>query len=144
MEVRSEARAVIPAEIERVWEIVTAVEGYPAWRSDLSRVEILAGGRFVEYTESGFPTTFTTTALETCRRWEFDMENANMSGHWTGVFSLMGSGTEVVFCESVAVKKFFLRPFVRGYLKRQQAQFVADLRKALAQWRGSQPGGPAQ
>ena len=35
MEVRSEVRAVIPAEIGRVWETVTAVEDYAAWRRDV-------------------------------------------------------------------------------------------------------------
>ena len=140
MEVRSEVRAVIPAEIGRVWETVTAVEDYAAWRRDLSRTEVLGEGRFVEYTKSGFPTAFTTTVMETCRRWEFDMENANMAGHWTGVFSERDGGTEVVFTESVSVKTWLLRPFVRGYLKGQQARFVADLRTALAKWEG--PGGP--
>ena len=142
MEVRSEVRAVIPAEIGRVWETVTAVEDYAAWRSDLSRTEVLGEGRFVEYTKSGFPTAFTTTVMETCRRWEFDMDNANMAGHWTGVFSERDGGTEVVFTESVSVKTWLLRPFVRGYLKGQQARFVADLRTALAKWEG--PGGPGR
>ena len=138
----SRIQAVFPAACGRVWAVVTAVEDYAAWRSDVSRVEVLGEGRFVEYTKSGFPTTFTTTVMETCRRWEFDMENANMTGHWTGVFSERDGGTEVVFTESVAAKKWFLRPFVRGYLKRQQARFAADLRAALAKWEG--PGGPDQ
>lgn len=32
-------------------------------------------------------TTFTVTVNEPYKRWEFDMENGNMKGHWTGVFT---------------------------------------------------------
>ena len=131
MEVRSEVRAVIPAEIGRVWEIVTAVEDYAAWRSDLSRTEVLSGTQFVEYTKSGFPTTFTTTVWEPCRRWEFDLENRSMTGHWTGLFTRRGEATEIVFTEQVRVKRLFLRPLAGLYLKQQQSRFVADLRAAL-------------
>ena len=38
--------------------------------------------QFIEYTKEGYPTTFTITAVEPYKRWEFDMENSNMKGHW--------------------------------------------------------------
>ena len=72
----SSIRAKIDCPIERVWAVVTAVDDY-SWRSDLSGTEILDERRFVEYAKGGSATTFTVTAMETCRRWEFDMENAN-------------------------------------------------------------------
>lgn len=59
------------------------------------------------------------------------MENTNMRGHWTGVFTQTEEGTEMEFTETVEVKKRFLKLFVKGYLKRQQARFVSDLKKAL-------------
>ena len=86
----SSIRAKIDCPIERVWAVVTAVDDY-SWRSDLSGTEILDERRFVEYAKGGIATTFTVTAMETCRRWEFDMENANMTGHWSGVFTAGGS-----------------------------------------------------
>ena len=127
----SHIKAVLPHPLSDVWEAVTAVEGYPAWRSDLSRVEVHGSTQFVEYTKEGYATTFTVTAMEPCQRWEFDMENSNMRGHWTGRFVAKGDETEVDFTEQVTAKKFFLRPFVKGYLKKQQAQFVADLKTFL-------------
>ena len=63
--------------------------------------------------------------------WEFDMENSNMKGHWIGVFADKNNETEIDFTECVKAKKWFMRPFVKSYLKKQQAQFVADIRKAL-------------
>ena len=100
----SSIRAKIDCPIERVWAVVTAVDDY-SWRSDLSGTEILDERRFVEYAKGGFATTFTVTAMETCRRWEFDMENANMTGHWSGVFTAGDGATEIEFTECVEAKR---------------------------------------
>lgn len=126
----SKMSVTLPCEVERVWETVTSLTAY-AWRSDLSRIEILSDTQFAEYTKDGYSTTFTTTALEPCRRWEFDLENGNITGHWTGLFTQKDGHTLVELTEDVTAKKFFMRPFVRAYLKKQQGQYVADLRQAL-------------
>ena len=126
----SRTAALLPAEPAQVWETVTAVGDY-TWRSDLSRTEGLDGDRFVEYTKQGYPTTFTTTVWQPCARWEFDMENTRMRGHWTGLFRPADGGTQVVFTEAVTPKNPLLGPFVGAYLKKQQARFLADLKKAL-------------
>ncbi len=124
-------KAVISSDINRVWDIVYDVENYSKWRSDLSRTERLNERQFVEYTKDGYATTFTVTVTEPCRRWEFDMENSNMKGHWVGVFTPIGDKTEVEFTENVTAKKFFMKPFVKGFLKKQQERFAADLQRAV-------------
>jgi len=129
----SNIKAVLQGDIQKVWKIVLETENYGTWRSDLSRTEIVNEKQFIEYTKEGYPTTFTVTAVEPHRRWEFDMENSNMAGHWIGVFTSKGDVTEIDFTEQVTAKKFFMKPFVKSFLKKQQAQFVADLEKALAQ-----------
>ena len=126
----SNIKTVLSADISKVWDVVTDVENY-SWRSDLSRTELLEKNQFVEYTKKGYPTTFTITASVPYERWEFDMENSNMTGHWIGIFKPKGEKTEIEFTENVTVKKIFLRPFIKRYLRRQQALFVADLEKAL-------------
>ena len=126
-------RAVLPYDIRRVGETVTAVKRYPVWRSGLSRTEGRGETRFTEHAAGDLSTDFTTTAWEPCRRWEFDLENSAMTGHWTGLFSPQdGGGTEVIFTERVQPRRFLPRPVLRFYLKRQQARFVADLLAALA------------
>lgn len=123
-------KTVLSADISKVWDVVTDVENY-SWRSDLSRTELLEKNQFVEYTKEGYPTTFTITSSVPYERWEFDMENSNMKGHWVGIFTPKEGKTEIEFTENVTVKKIFLRPFIKRYLRRQQALFVADLEKAL-------------
>ena len=126
----SNIKTVFPCEIQRVWEAVTAVEHYE-WRSDLSRVEKIDQTRFIEYTKEGYATTFTVTAKEPCKRWEFDMENDNMKGHWTGLFTVKDGMTEIDFTEEVTAKKVFMKPFVKAFLRKQQALFLDDLKKEL-------------
>lgn len=123
-------KTVFPHDIQRVWEVVTSLEHY-GWRSDLSKIEVIDERRFVEYTKEGYATAFTITAQEPFRRWEFDLENDNMKGHWTGVFTEKDGQTELVFTEEVTAKKAVMRPFVKLYLRRQQALYASDLRKAL-------------
>lgn len=128
----SNIKASFQSDIHKVWEVVTSVENY-TWRSDLSRTEILNEKQFIEYTKKGYATTFTITAVEPYQRWEFDMENGNIKGHWIGVFTSKEGQTEIDFTEDVNAKKFFMKPFLKSCLKRQQIQFISDLKKALLQ-----------
>ena len=126
----SNIKATLQYDIHKVWEVVTSVEQY-TWRSNLGRTEILNEKQFVEYTKEGFATNFTITVTELYKRWEFDMENENMTGHWTGIFTARGESTEIDFTEEITAKKFLMKPFLKPFLKKQQAQFVSDLEKAL-------------
>ena len=126
----SNIKAVFPSSVKNVWNVVTSLENHQ-WRSDLSRIEIKGEKQFIEYTKDGYATTFTITAMEPCKRWEFDMENSNMKGHWTGIFIETDGQTEIDFTEEVTAKKFFMKPFVKSIQKKQQELYVSDLRKVL-------------
>lgn len=126
----SQIKITLNSDIKKVWEIVTSLENYN-WRSDLSKIEKINDKQFVEYTKDGYATTFTITAKEPCKRYEFDMENDNMKGHWTGLFTQKGSQTEIEFTEDVTAKKLIMKPFVKSYLKKQQLQYISDLEEFL-------------
>ena len=125
----SNIKALIPSELRQVWDFVLDIENYAAWRSDLSKTEVISDKQFIEYTKNGYPTTFTVTLVKPYRRWEFDMENSNMKGHWIGIFTAKADETEIDFTEFVETKKLLMKPFVKSYLKKQQIQFVADIMK---------------
>lgn len=126
----SNVKVRFSCDVQTVWEIVTSLEHYQ-WRSDICKIERLSENQFVEYTPDGFATTFTVTAFEPCRRWAFELENKNMKGQWIGVFSEKDGQTEIDFTETVTAKKWFMKPFVETFLKRQQALYVSDLEKAV-------------
>ena len=128
---RTNIKAIIQSDIHNVWETVLAVKNYNKWRSDVSKTEIINEKKFIEYTKDGYSTTFTVTVIKPLNRWEFDMENSNMKGHWVGIFTSKDDKTEIDFTEQVIAKKFFMKPFVKSYLKKQQTQFVMDLKKIL-------------
>ncbi|MCM1105030.1 MAG: SRPBCC family protein [Clostridium sp.] len=126
----SKVKAVFSASVQEVWDIVTSLENYQ-WRSDISRIEIRNETQFVEYTKDGFATTFTITVSNPCKRWEFDMENSNMKGHWTGIFAEKDGQAEIDFIEDVTAKKWVIKPFVKAFLKKQQKQYISDLKNVL-------------
>lgn len=128
----SNIKAVFQNNVQDVWDIVTSLEKYQ-WRSDLSKIEIINEKQFVEYTKDGFATYFTITAFKPLKRWEFDMENSNIKGHWIGVFTEKDGQTEIDFTENVTAKRLIMKPFVKAFLKKQQKLYVLDLKKALAQ-----------
>lgn len=127
----SNIKAVILGGLQQVWELILDIENYATWRSDLSKTEVISDTQFIEYTKDGYPTTFTVTLVDPYKRWEFDMKNNNMKGHWIGVFTDKGNETEIDFTECVEAKNWLMKPFVKSYLKKQQAQFVADIKRAL-------------
>ena len=59
------------------------------------------------------------------------MENSRIRGHWTGLFTAQGTRTQIEFTECVTAKNPLMKPFLKPYLKKQQAQFVQDLKRAL-------------
>ena len=126
----SKVTVSLPCPVERVWQTVTDLS-HTAWRSDLARVEVLDETHFVEHTPSGYATNFTVTACEPLCRWAFTMENGNMSGSWEGIFQAAEGGTRLHCTETVSAKRWWMRPFVPGYLKRQQRLYLDDLRKEL-------------
>ena len=121
----------LSASAEQVWKVITDNKNYN-WRSDLSRIEEMGDGKtFVEYTKNGYPTTFTITRKVPFSRYEFDMENENMRGHWTGLLRESGNGTEIDFTEEVEMKKPFMKFAANMYLKKQQKKYAEDLKKEL-------------
>ncbi|GAA3025817.1 polyketide cyclase [Tetragenococcus solitarius] len=128
--VKANIKANFPYNVERVWSTVTNFQN-SSWRSDLSKTEILNARHFIEYTKGGYTTTFNIIVIKPYQRLEFEMENDNMTGYWIGTFSQINGETEIDFTEHVVAKKFYLKPFVKMYLKKQQNAYVKDLEKAL-------------
>ena len=127
----SNLKSVLPCDVHKAWSVVTTASEYPRWRTDLSRVQILGPEAFLEYTADGYVTKFTIVRAKPGQLWELEMDNANLYGRWVGRFRQRGLATVVDFTEYVSVKKVWMKPFVKGYLKKQQAQFITDLRRAI-------------
>nr|WP_315025183.1 hypothetical protein [uncultured Aminipila sp.] len=130
---KSSITAILDADIQKVWNIVTNNENHQ-WRSDLSEIKIIDDNHFVEYTKDGFTTEFTIKVKEQYRKYEFDMENQNMTGHWVGLFSETEEGnTKIDFVEELYIKNplmEMLSYFVMS-IKNIQERYIEDLRNEL-------------
>ena len=129
-EITCTATTLLPHPPDRVWAAVTDLDRWQ-WRSGLGNLERTGENGFVEYDRRGFPTHFTVTDCHPPLFWAFDLENANLTGRWTGAFRPEGGGTRVVFTEHITPKKPWMRLFAKGYLRRQQARYLSDLERAL-------------
>lgn len=127
---KSTITEIFQADIKTVWNKVTDNRDW-TWRSDIERIEILDGAKFVEYTKDGFETGFTITRKEAYSHYEFDLENKNMTGHWEGSFQETANGTKIIFTEEIIPKNPVMKLFAGGYLKKQQKQYVDDLKRSL-------------
>lgn len=109
---------------------MTSLDTY-AWRSDISEIKVLDDQKFQERSLDGITTTFTITKKEPYRVYAFSIENKNMSGSWEGCLYDTDAGTQVIFTEEVRVKKFYMKPFIKGFLQKQQETYMQDLANAL-------------
>jgi len=126
----SNVEFVLNCKIERAWNTVVSLENY-TWRTDLQKIEVLEERKFVEYTKDGYMTSFTITVFEPFKRYEFDIENENIQGHWLGLFSEDNGKIILNFTENIIAKKWFLKPFLSKYLKKQQQRYIKDLTNAI-------------
>ena len=124
-------QATLQCDIETLWQVITSTVNYQ-WRSDLRSIEVINDHKFIEHTKDGYSTIFMVTAKVPYQRWEFDMENENIKGHWIGVFTSGNGITEIDFTEVVISKKILLKPLVKWYLKKKQKTYIQDLEKVLA------------
>ena len=126
----STIKKVFPYPIQQVWNLMTSLDTY-AWRSDISEIKVLDDQKFQERSLDGITTTFTITKKEPYRVYAFSIENKNMSGSWEGCRYDTDAGTQVIFTEEVRVKKFYMKPFIKGFLQKQQETYMQDLANAL-------------
>ena len=118
---------------KKIWNIITDNSNY-AWRSDLSKIEIIDSGHFTEYAKNNFPTRFTITAKDYLNLYCFDIENANIKGKWTGLFKRLDNGNTLLdFTEEIETSNPIMKLLARPYLKSQQKRYLRELAKKLEQ-----------
>lgn len=128
--IKSTIKAELNANIDEVFDIVADNKNY-SWRSDLDRIEIVDNNKFIEYAKNGFPTEFIITANEPYSYYAFSIDNENLSGRWYGKFTNANNKTLVEFTEELSAKKAMPTFLIKMYVKKQQRQYVKDLKKRI-------------
>lgn len=118
-------------DISEVWDFITNLN-HQNWRSQIDRIEILDHHHFIEYDKEGYQTEFIIVNIVENEVYEFNMKNDNIEGHWIGKLTLMDDGrVRLEMTEAIQVKKKVMNLFAKVYLKKQQEQYIEDLKKAL-------------
>ena len=129
--IKSNIKKQFSCDKNKLWDIITDNSNYK-WRTDLSKIEIIDETHFIEYTTNNFPTYFTITAKEKLKEYKFDLENANLKGKWSGIFSELPNGNiELDFTEEIEVNSLIMKLLAKPYLKSKQKRYMKDLEKEL-------------
>lgn len=116
---------------EKLWKIITDNSNY-SWRSDLSKIEIVDDKHFIEYAKNNYPTYFTIISKQKLKEYQFEIENTNIKGKWTGLFKELSNGSmELDFTEEIETNNFIMKLLAKPYLKSQQKRYMKDLEKEL-------------
>lgn len=129
--IESKLEVYIEESAEKIWNIITNNTDYQ-WRSDLSKIEIIDDNQFIEYDKNNFPTHFKIIKKEYLERYEFEIENSNIKGYWIGQFEPKENNTtKLIFIEQIEVKNAIMKLLAKPYLKKQQKQYIKDLKIKL-------------
>lgn len=129
--IKSNIKKEFNCDIEKLWNIITDNTKY-AWRTDLSKIEIVDDKHFIEYTKSNYPTYFTITSKVNLKEYKFDIQNSNIKGKWIGIFKKLDNGKVVLdFTEEIETNNFIMKLLSKPYIKSQQKRYMRDLEKEL-------------
>ncbi len=129
--VKSNIKKEFNCDIEKIWNIITDNSNY-AWRSDLSKIDVVDENHFIEYTKNNFPTYFTITSKQKFQEYKFDIKNINIKGKWIGIFKKLSDGrVELDFTEEIEPNGFVMKVLAKPYLKKMQKRYIKDLERKL-------------
>lgn len=127
--IKATKSSIVKANVQKVWEIITDNINY-SWRSDILKIEIIDDNHFMEYTKGNFVTNFKITKKELFKRYEFDIENKNLKGHFTALLTKLSENeTQIILIEEIQVNSLFMKLLAKPYLRRQQNLYIRDLKK---------------
>lgn len=117
--------------IDNIWDFMTNLNNQ-LWRTNIKTIQIIDDSHFIEFDNEGYETHFTITNKIKNDRYEFDIENKNIQGHWVGQLKQFDNqSVHIEFTETIQVHNKMMNLLAKSYLKKQQKQYINDLKKAL-------------
>lgn len=118
---------VFDANVEEVWAVFTDPASQADWRSDIQRVEMIAGpGRrqWVEYPQNGPAIEFTEIYAEPLKMYALEMKaDGAFTGQYTAEFQEQDDTSTIgYFSETVELQGLF--PKIMSYLFVNQREFT--------------------
>lgn len=119
------------SSLDNVWDYMTNLNNQ-LWRTNIKDVQIIDDFHFIEFDNDGYETHFTITNKVKNDIYEFDIQNQNIKGHWIGRLRQIDNHyVHIEFTEIIHVHNKIMNLFAKNYLKKQQQQYIADLKNVL-------------
>lgn len=117
--------------LDDIWDFLTNLNNQ-LWRTNIKDIQIVDDSHFVEFDNDGYETHFAITNKVEKEIYEFDIENQNINGHWIGKLKQLDDHhIHIEFTEMINVNNKIMNLLAKTYLKKQQKQYIEDLKKAL-------------
>ncbi len=103
--IKSNIKKEFNCDIEKIWNIITDNYNY-AWRSDISKIEVIDDKHFIEYTK--------------------------IKGKWTGLLKVLSDEkVELDFTEEIETNNILRKLLAKSYLKSNQKRYFKDLENEI-------------
>ncbi len=129
-------QAALKSPPEKVFQLVTDVQGQVSWRSDVREIKVIDEKTWTEVPRKGAPITFRTKQKVENRLFEIEIiAPESFNGHWVGTFEKTPTGTNVVFKEAVVIENPFFRVLDLVFVDLDQTMdvYLANLKTKLGE-----------
>ena len=126
-----EMKVYFKSDIEKVFNVITNMKDC-SWRSDLSEVECIDDGKYIEYNRKNHPTKILVTEYLKNIQFEYDIQNEYYKGHWCGQFAPLKDGGCVMYLLFYFESVSFLGKFIN--VDKFEKRYIEDLKKELNEY----------
>ena len=126
-----EMKVYFKSDVEKVFNVITNMKDC-SWRSDLSKVECIDDGKYIEYNGKNHPTKILVTEYLKNIQFEYDIQNEYYKGHWCGQFAPLKDGGCVMYLLFYFESVSFLGKFIN--VDKFEKRYIEDLKKELNEY----------
>ena len=126
-----EMKVYFKSDVEKVFNVITNMKDC-YWRSDLSKVECIDDGKYIEYNRKNHPTKIIVTEYLKNIQFEYDIQNEYYKGHWCGQFAPLKDGGCVMYLLFYFESVSFLGKFIN--VDKFEKRYIEDLKKELNEY----------
>ena len=126
-----EMKVYFKSDVEKVFNVISNMKDC-SWRSDLSKVECIDDGKYIEYNRKNHPTKILVTEYLKNIQFEYDIHNEYYKGHWCGQFAPLKDGGCVMYLLFYFESVSFLGKFIN--VDKFEKRYIEDLKKELNEY----------
>lgn len=125
---RVEMTVDFKSDVATVFNTVSNL-GDCSWRSDLQRVEQVDVNKFIEYNRKEKATKIRVTDNRKNIQFDYDVQNSNYQGHWSGQFAPLDDGG----CRMFLTFDFEINSMLGNFFRvdKFEERYIEDLKKEL-------------